>query len=283
LKPLRTSIVLPLTLMTLLAPIQVALAQAPRPPKFRLADPITLSATNLSATQRQQTFTAKTRMLYLPDAFAKGWSYKRTLLDFSSTYDAKKSDTSPLNITRRHLLLLQHLHSVTKNNKGFVMANAELYHNNALGMRLQQSYGGGGGYTFQRSAPRNGVNTVLSDLELSSEFRVLDQNFTKQARQRFAAALIRQQFTQDLGSFCNASTPAATPCPRVQFISIFSTIMPFAESDAWQMRGYAALVLPFNSRFAMRLSSFGDYLRNAPKPFRKSFVVSTIGVDIKFP
>jgi len=215
----------------------------------------------LSATQRQKQFTGSIKLVGVPNKTACGWGYTRTIFDLGTTYDAKRSDTSPLNITRRHIAGFQELVSLGNTNRYYAVGNAEVYHNNSLGIRLQQAYGAGLGGLF-----------FGDNLELTADIRGVGQQFYKQRNQRFAAAGLRENYSLGLPFLAPGATIGET----------FSVILPIDAERSRQFRAFSVLRIPFNPRVAFSVTAYDDYAQNAPPGFRRNYLTTTVGFDLTF-
>ncbi len=210
-----------------------------------------------SATRRQLRVLPSTSLTFVPAARRN----TRTLVDFATLYDAVKTDTSPVNISRRHVGKVEQMFALGAGTKYFVAIDGELYHNNALGMRLQQSYGGG---LVARLVERQRSSSVTQTFSLVGGMRYMDQQFLRQDRQRFAAFLVGQRFYQDV--------------KVAKFTQAFFLVLPMAESrSSWQFRTVADLRFPVWRGLSFSVSGFDDYVRNAPPRFRRNFYTVNVG------
>ena len=100
-----------------------------------------------------------------------------------------------MNISRRYVGKTEQMFALGAGEKYFAAIDGELYHNNALGMRLQQSYGGG---LIARASKRRRDNTVIQTFSVVAGMRYLNQQFLRQDRQRFAALHAGQRFYWNL-------------------------------------------------------------------------------------
>jgi len=210
-----------------------------------------------SATKRQFKVTPTVSLFYVP----KGAASTRTRIEFSTLYDQTKSDTSPLNITRRHVGEAEEMWAFASG-KRFLATKGEWDHNNALGMRLQQSYGAGGGVTLFEK--KNAADMVVHRLSAAADVRYFDQDFIKQPRQRFTAAVFGERLFQKVG-----------PLSITQ--SFFFTA-PFRETSSWQFRTVTAINVPVWKGLGFGVTGNDDYIRNAPRPFRRNFYTVATGI-----
>jgi hypothetical protein len=100
----------------------------------------------LGATQTDQTYGGSVESTRNWNPEDDGWPHQRTLLDLQANYDDKRKNSKPgsANITQEYDGRLQHLLFITSD-AFYASTVADLYHNNSLGLYLEQSYGGGVG------------------------------------------------------------------------------------------------------------------------------------------
>ncbi len=201
-------------------------------------------------------------------------SHQRTVIDLIPSYqETKKGGSSPTFI-RNYGADVRHevfLHS----SDTFAYLDATLYHNNSLGMYLQQSYSGGFGVArgaFEADADMRfvgehfyspGINASLVGLGLSG---LVDIPLTKKR-----AGVI---LPSSGGSVAPPKAPPARPT-----LTLRERIVPVLnQSKAWYSNSVAALNIPFNDKWSFTVEAFDNYLRNAPYTFRRNYVQATAGI-----
>ncbi len=226
-----------------------------------------------SALQRQVRLTPSITAAFVPGGLRR----TRTLVDLSTQYDRARSETRPLTILRRHTVLVEEMVNLNPTGTRAGFARLELYHNNALGMKLQQGYGAG--FSMQISSrsstqvpavvpgcscPDSPVSVSTHSLVLTAELRYLNQQFYRQRRQIFAAAVLGERLQQKLGLLTLTE-------------SLFFTL-PIAERHSWQFRAMTNVSIPLRKGFSFSVTGLDDYVRNAPPGFRRNFYSINIGV-----
>jgi hypothetical protein len=237
---------------------------APGKPGF-LLEKATLSAAILSATQHQQTYSGEVAALNNwqttasgqsanPTAASCGSPYQRTFLDILPSYDAKKTGKAAPIITRNYGATLQHLFFLSSNaNYAYVVGN--WYHNNSLGLYLEQNYGAGVGATH-------------GNLEVDVDLRFVGEHFySPGVSTSLIGAGLKGSYDIPIGG------KGVKLNLTEQFVPVFN------RSRAWFSDGTAALNVPFTTQWSMTAQLFDNYLRNAPQSFRRNYLKTTIGVS----
>jgi Protein of unknown function, DUF481 len=224
---------------------------APSPSGFLLAK-VGLSAAILSATQHQQTYQGDVKMVETWNSGC-GWPYQRTLFDLLPSYDEKWNPHATPVITRNFGANVQHLFFINSN-AFYAYVTGNLYHNNSLGLYLQQGYGGGFG-------------VVHGNLELDADLRFIGEHFyTPGTSATLAGAGLKGSYNIPLGS------KGATLNLTEQFVPVFN------QERAWYSNSYGGLNIPITPRWAVTVTAYDNYLRNAPYTFRRNYLKSTIGI-----
>ena len=215
----------------------------------------------LGATQRQQQFSGELMGVRNWNRTQCGFPSQRTLLDIIPSYDAKKSSTaSPLNITRNYSAKFQHL-IFLKSNRYYATVNADLYHNNSLGIYLQQGYGAGmGALLFDNS------------FEVSADIRGVGEHFLKGRNLSFPGSQLSERY----------SLPLTFIHPQATLSETLVYLLPFTEEHAWQIRSVVELSLPVTATLKVTAAAFDDYVRNAPAAFRRNYFRTSFGLQFSF-
>jgi hypothetical protein len=221
----------------------------------------TVTGSLLAATQSQQTLAGS---LFAQQSWnvgsaaepSCGWDYQLTRVDVSASYDGKKGATGPVNITRNHGALLQHL-MFLKSNASFAYVFCDLYHNNSLGLELRQAYGGGVGYA--RDAYEAGV-----DLRFINE--------------EFLPPDLEQQLV-GIGLWGSYDISLDWLVPGGNLILSAKVVPVLDESNAWFGNSAADIELPFNSGvWALTVQINDNYMDNAPSGFKRNYFKAAVGL-----
>jgi len=236
---------------------------APGQPGFIL-EKVTLSAAILSATQHQQTYNGEAAALWNWNTASPGQTttspkagcgapYQRTFLDILPAYDAKKTGKAAPIITRNYGATIQQLFFLSSN-ANYAYAVGNWYHNNSLGLYLEQNYGAGVGATH-------------NNLEVDADLRFVGEHFYSPG---VSASLVGAGLK---GSY---DIPLGHKGVKLNLTEQFVPI--FNQSRAWLSNGIGALNVPFTPKWGMTVLVFDNYLRNAPDTFRRNYLKTTIGV-----
>jgi hypothetical protein len=227
---------------------------------FRLAK-LGASVAILQATQEQRTVASQLLAVDNWNATSAngastcGWPRERTIADLNASYDAKRSASGALNITRNYSAKFQQ-QMFLASNASFAYALADLYSNNSLGIHLTQSYGAGVGYA--RGA-----------FELDGDLRYVNENYLPAGdTHHLVGAGLTGRYDLSLDAIVRAAdlTAALTAVPI------------FNEANAWFTNATVAVVLPLNAgAWGVTVAAQDNYVRNAPVGFRRNYFKTTIG------
>lgn len=215
----------------------------------------TASASILDATQTQQTYQSEVVFTGQRHPELCGWPHQRTLVELLGSYDSKQSKDKPHSaLTRVAELSAQHL-LFGRDNARYVFLSTDAYHNSALGIYAQESFGAGIGRLFGRAeftAGVRGINQRFDDLK--------------------STELIGIQLS------CRATTTIGR-----LVLSEMLQVTPVNKSDSWQGRGILTLTAPIGKGFSLAATAFDDYVANAPERFDKNYFKTTIGIQYSPP
>src|SRR5262249_18631005 len=137
---------------------------------------------------------------------------------------------------------------------------AEAYHNNALKLYLQQSYGGGLGTTM-RSADKRQV------LELLGDVRFFGQHFYSD---KPTAAFTGVRIGEDYSLLIPIGGKFILCFEKINYIH------PINLKDAWQIRGTMGLDVPITDIFSVSFQFNDDYFQNVANG-RKNYSKTALG------
>jgi len=192
-----------------------------------------------------------------------GWGRQRTRLKIVPTYDSKRKEGASASVTRRVSGDLQHLVFLPGGHL-FASVNANLLHNNSLGLRLQQTYDMRVGGT---------VDARAVSLEVSA-----------------GPAFVRQDF-MGAGPDAHfwAGSVTATTSVSLAFISaesefdqVVRVTLPWSQpGERWHAGVVASLRLGITKRFGLTTTLYEDYVANVPKGFKKNYLALNVGPSLK--
>jgi hypothetical protein len=210
-------------------------------------------------TQRKQALEGHLSLRREQNIEKNNWHHQRTtlFLDATNTLTKKADSTS----TRDHAYDGSFVHMVKLTENVSLFGIAEAYHNNSLKLYLQQSYGGGLGFTkqFERQV-----------VEFLGDVRVFGQHFySNKPAETFTGVRIGEDYSI---RFTIKKTP-------ITFFETINYIQPIDLENAWQIRGAAGLVVPINEFVSIVYQFNDDYFQNVPNG-RKNYTKT--GLVFKF-
>lgn len=228
---------------------------------FKVAK-LKIAAAYTDTTQQQQTYSGELDVVRNWFPAEQGWPHQRSLLTISPTYDDKRSSKpDSANITRNYNAIFQQtLFTVTDD--WFVPVFGNLYHNNSLGMYLQQSYGAGIGHTM-------GALELDADLQFVGEHFYPSKGYPPNKSLSLAGIGLQERYDLPL-SFIHMG---ATFTEAIEFLPILN------DGSAWQGHGIAEVSIPFTQQLSFVLSAFDNYIENAPPTYRKNYFKTTMGIQ----
>lgn len=217
-----------------------------------------VDAAILSATQKQQTYGGELNLVRNWHSENDGWNHQRTMLDLLPSYDEKRKNNNPgsATITRVYDGKLQHLFFITSNNF-YESTVAHLYHNNSLGIYLEQFYGGGPGW-------------IVHNVELNADLMFIGEHFyAVNPSLGLVGAELSASYTFDfkLKKLHLSLTPKAIMRPV------------FNASRAWQTQGRLDLAIPMTRNLQLDVATLDYYVENAPPAFQKNYFKTSIGFE----
>ncbi|MBV9745801.1 MAG: DUF481 domain-containing protein [Acidobacteriia bacterium] len=141
--------------------------------------------------------------------------------------------------------------------RGYGFAEAEFDHNYSQGLTLQQSYGGGIGWTVIRNP-----NTTL-DLKASVQY--LRQQFKSAPDQDLIGSTFAENFMRKFAK-------------GITFTEGFNATPAWNNLDALLASANATLTMPVYKRFSFTLSATDSYLHDPPAAFKKNSFTATTGL-----
>ena len=209
---------------------------------------ITAGASLVQATQSSRSFTGAVSLIRtVPD---QNWldPRNRTSIEFSQSYGKVTQPNTPTvktNITHGGVERDQYL-----NSRLFAFGAASWDHNFSQGLDLQQSYGGGLGWTI--------LKTDVEELDFKASMVYVKQQFTNPTNNQ---NLIGSKFGE---SYNRKFTHGITLAQNLAVTPAWNNL------DAYSAIGDLTLGLPLYKRFNLTLGVIDAYLNNPPAGFRKN-------------
>lgn len=139
----------------------------------------------------------------------------------------------------------------------FVLARAQLDHNFAQGLQLQQSYGSGVGWTAFRN------------FNLKVDLHLTIQQFLTAPRTRFLASDLTESYARKLG--------------RLQWTESISAQPSLTSENAFQANGTTTFAVPIYKLLGFNTTVTDSYLGNPQPGFRKNSLQFSTGLQINLP
>ncbi|MGH9505603.1 MAG: DUF481 domain-containing protein [Terriglobales bacterium] len=218
----------------------------------------------VSATQSSQSYTASVNLTRpIPDV---NWLLPRSNTQFSlqETYG---SLTQPATATEPALQVKTSVFTAALEQDQyfsrslFVLAQAQLDHNFAQGLQLQQSYGPGIGWAAFRN------------FDLKMDLHLTIEQFLAAPRTTFLAASIAETYTRALGPLhWSESISAQPPITNGQ-----------ATGNTFQANGTTTVSVPIYKRLGFNTTLTDSYLGNPQPGFRHNSLQFSTGLQINLP
>lgn len=217
---------------------------------------VAVNLSYLGTTQTDQTYGGSVESTRNWNPEDDGWPYQRTLLDLQANYDDKRKNSKPgsANITREYDGRLQHLLFITSH-AFYASTVADLYHNNSLGLYLQQSYGGG-------------VGRIWLGTEFDADLRFIGEHFYGPSP---SVSLVGSQLSVRRTFLMNWIRPGTNVAGEARYTPVFNM------GSAWQLFGRADLTIPITKKWQAKFEVVDNYVENAPSPNRKNYLKTMLG------
>lgn len=220
------------------------------------AGTVTAGASLVEATQTSKNYNAAINLVRIaPDV---DWLQRRnrTIFNFSTSYGTLEQPNTPTVKTAIDHVSLEQDEYFSTAVYGF--AEGALDHNFAQGLYLQQTYGGGIGWSLIRHPNQT--------LDLKAGVTYIDQHFSVgAANQRLVGSTFEEDYSHGLwrGS---------------KFTEQLIAEPAWNNSNALTASGNAQLTMPVYKRMSFTLGTIDNYLHDPPVGFRKNSFQATMGL-----
>lgn len=143
----------------------------------------------------------------------------------------------------------------------FTFGRAELNHNLAQGLDLQQSYGAGIGWKW--------LHTANSELDLKADLHYTRQAFLSTPSDRFLASSYSENW---LRKFHNAMI----------WTEMLSVTPSYTQGLAYQMAGTTSLVVPLYKLISLNTTLIDSYIGNPQPGYKKNSLQFSSGIQFSF-
>lgn len=218
----------------------------------------------VEATQTSRSFTGSaslTRTVPGVDWMAPRY---RSMVDFSATYGTARSPGESSTVTSIFSAALEHDRFFAK--RFFALAQASFGHNFSLGLDLQQTYGGGIGYTVLKSSSQ--------ELDLKADLHYEGQSFS-------AAPGVTPPVVTPTRHLIGMNFGDNYTRKLFQGITIEQTLTAtptFNYVQAYSAQGTAGVLFPISGSLSFHLGARADFLNDPGFGSKKNSVQFTAGV-----
>lgn len=213
----------------------------------------------VSATQSSRSYTGSANFRRNGNPHLAAPPTSATLFSFQGTYGSLTQPGEPTVLTSIYSAALEQDENL--NSALFLLGRAQLDHNIAQGLRLQQSYGGGLGW--------KPVDNPVAQLDLKAGLHFTHQVFLSAPTASFLAADFSESYRRRLpGSLIWTETVGISPA--------------VTQGNAYQSAGTSALVFPVYKKLSFNLTVVDSYLGNPQPGFRHNSLQFSSGLQYSF-
>lgn len=217
---------------------------------------VTAGASLVEATQESQTFNVAINLVRtVPDT---DWLRRRnrTIVNFSTSYGTLRQPNTPLVKTDIYHAGAERDEYFSAAVYGF--AQAAFDHNFSQGLDLQQTFGGGIGWSV--------IKRANESLDLKASVTYVEQSFTHAAAtQNLAGSMFEEDFQRGFQR-------------GIKFTEQLIIAPAWNNSNALTATGNAALTMPVYKRMNFTLGTIDNYLHDPPNGFKKNSFQATMGL-----
>ncbi len=218
---------------------------------------VTAGASLVEATQQSRTFTGAINLVRtVPD---EDWLRRRnrTQIDFTVSYGTIEQPSTPTVKTDIYHGDIQRYEYLSTSL--FAFAQGSFDHNFAQGLNLQQTYGGGLGWSV--------IKRANESLDLKAGVTYVHQEFyASSADQTLAASTFEEDFTRGLSR-------------GIKFSEQLIVAPAWTNSKALTASGNATVTIPVYKRTNFSLGTIENYLNDPPPGFKKNSFQATMGLN----
>lgn len=237
-------------------------AVSERPSIFRgWGGSATFGMTLVRATQNNDAYTSAIALTRVVPSESWMNPSNRTILTFNSAYGKLSQPGTPSVKTSLWHAGIERDEYFSP--RVYVFAAATFDHDYSLGLDLQQTYGGGVGWTV--------VKTANSEFDLKAGLNYVNQHFVLATHNRsFLGSVFSEAFTHTF--------------PRkVAFHEEIGILPAWTDTSAYSAFGDASLSMPVYKSFSATLGAIDTFLNDPPPGFRKNSFTFTAGLTYTLP
>lgn len=223
---------------------------------------VTAGATIVVSTQQSRTYTGAVSLIRVIPADSSLAPRNRTTLNLSAS-DGSLSQPGAATLKTEIFHGDAERDQYVSGSNFFYFGQIAFDHNFAQGLRLQQTYGAGAGWTAIKTA------TESLDFKASMDY-IQERFFIAAQNQNLVASIFAENFNRTFDH-------------GITFTEQLSVLPAWNNLNAWQTTGTAILAIPVYKRLAFTLSLADSFLNNPPPGFRKNSFTLTTGVTYTLP
>lgn len=209
----------------------------------------------VTATQNSETFTSAVHLVRaIPD---EDWlaPRNRTLFNFVSSYG--KVHQPNIADVKTDLIHFDGERDEYVSPRVYALEEAAFDHNFSLGLRLQQTYGAGFGWTAVKSARQT--------LDFKASGSYMSQHFADATTKNLVGSIFGETYHRDLFA-------------GIKFDEQITAIPAWNETNALSANGGAGITIPLSKGLGFNLSTLDTFLNDPPSGFRKNSFQFTTGI-----
>jgi hypothetical protein len=214
----------------------------------------------VTATQKSETFTSAVRVVRaIPD---ENWlaPRNRTMFNFVSSYGKVHEPNTP--DLKTDLIHFDGERDEYVSPRLYALEQAAFDHNFSLGLTLQQTYGGGLGWTVVKSPKQT--------LDVKALASYMSQQFTDATNKNLVGSIFAETYHRDLFG-------------GIKFDEQVTAIPAWNRTEALSANGGAGITIPLRKGLGFNLSTLDTFLNDPPAGFRKNSFQFTTGVTYSLP
>ncbi|MGH9393801.1 MAG: DUF481 domain-containing protein, partial [Terriglobales bacterium] len=209
----------------------------------------------VSATQSSTNYTTQIELQRPVPALSWLPQQANTLLHFQGTYGKLSQPGQPTVRTSIFTAGVEQDEDVSARLFGF--GNAQLDHNLAQGLELQQAYGGGIGWKL--------IESGATHLDLKADLHWTHQRFLSAAPEQFLASSFTESLRQSYGRVIWTQSVSLTPS--------------YTNGLAYQMSGLSSWAVPLYHAFSLNFTVVDNYLNNPQHGFLRNSLQYSTGLQ----
>jgi hypothetical protein len=214
----------------------------------------------VTATQRSETFTSAVHLVRaIPN---EDWlaARNRTLFNFVASYGKVHQPNIP--DVKTDLIHFDGERDEYFSPRVYALETGAYDHNFSLGLTLQQTYGGGLGWTAVKSAKQT--------LDLKASGSYISQRFTDSTTKNLIGSIFGETYHRNLFA-------------GIKFDEQITVIPAWNNTNALSANGGAGITIPLSKGLGFNLSTLDTFLNDPPAGFKKNSFQFTTGVTYSLP